>query len=265
MSDDSPLTLERDGDLATITLDRPDHLNSLDEDLLERLQAVTTEVGRDDAIRVVVITGAGKAFCAGGDLRVLQETSPEDPGEAFYRYAGIFHDAIVQIRSMSKAVLAAINGPAVGGGFSLALACDLRLISSAAYLRVGYTSSGLTFDGGGSFMLPRLVGLGRATEMAFLDEEIAPDDAEEYGLVNRVVAPNELQSEAQQTAERLAAMPTEALGRMKRLYTRSFDSSLEEHLERERRAIAACAGSEEGQEGIQAFLEKRQPNFRTDE
>lgn len=264
MTDETPLQYDRDGDIARLTLDRPDHLNSLNEKLLGGLQEVTTEIAHDEDIRAVLITGAGNTFSAGGDLEVLQKTSPDAPGEAFYRYAGTFHDAITQIRTMSKGVVAALNGPAVGGGFSLALACDLRLISRQAYLRVGYTSSGLSFDGGGSFMLPRIVGQGRATEMALLDDEIAPDEAEQIGLVTEVVDADELAERGQEYADRLAEMPTGAIGRMKRLFNRSFDNSLGEHLEQERRAISACADSDEGQEGIDAFLNKRAPEFRGD-
>lgn len=165
---------------------------------------------------------------------------------------------------MPKPTLAAINGPAAGGGFSLALACDLRVMAESAILKIGYVENGLSIDGGGSYSLPRLVGLGRAIEIAFLDEKIDAERALDIGLVNRVVADDELGEAAHQVADRLAQMPTGALGRAKRLLNASFENSLEAQLEMERHEITAAGNSEEGREGMAAFFEKRKPNYRGD-
>lgn len=261
MSDDV-LEYERDGEIATIRLNRPKRFNALNRELLADLRQVTTEIARNDEIRATIVTGTGPAFCAGGDLNAIRDEGTEDLASEFHHLAGVFHESIVDLRTMDKAVVGAINGPAVGGGLSLALVCDVRLIAEGAYFRVGYTSNGLTLDGGGSWALPRLIGLGRATELAFFDEEVHGGEAVEMGLATKVVAHDELDEEAYGLAERFADMPTGTLGRTKRLYNRAFDNSLERHLEEERRAIAESAGSAEGQEGIEAFLEKREADFR---
>ncbi|MFB6350274.1 MAG: enoyl-CoA hydratase/isomerase family protein [Bradymonadaceae bacterium] len=259
---DSVLDYEHNGDVVTIRLDRPKRFNALNRDLLAALRERTREAAHDDGVRAVVVTGTDPAFCAGGDLGAIREEGAEELGPEFHHLAGVFHEAIVEIRTMDKAVVGAINGPAVGGGLSLALVCDVRLIAEGAYLRVGYTSNGLTLDGGGSWALPRLIGLGRASEMAMFDDEVPPDEAVELGLGSRVVDADDLAEEARELAERFADMPTETVGRTKRLFNRAFDNSLERHLEEERRAIATSADSPEGREGIEAFLEKRQADYR---
>ena len=262
MTDESVLEVERDGDVATLRLNRPKQFNALNRELLERLGEVTSQLAHDGGVRAVVMTGAGKAFCAGGDLSAMQGEEAGETSRRVSRLAGAFHEAIIDIRTMDKAVIAAVNGPAVGGGFSLALACDLRVVASTAYLKVAYTANGLAMDGGGSWSLPRLGGRGRATRLAFLDEEITPERAVELGLAARVVEPGDLAQTVGELADRMAGMPVETIGRTKRRFNRAFDNSLERHLEEERRAIAASATSPEGQEGIEAFLEKREPDYR---
>jgi 2-(1,2-epoxy-1,2-dihydrophenyl)acetyl-CoA isomerase len=162
---------------------------------------------------------------------------------------------------MPKPVIAAINGPAAGAGFFLALACDLRIMGNSAYLKQANTSHGLSIPAGGTFTLPRLVGLARALEIAMLDEPIPAAWALELGLINKVVPEARLLDEAQRLADRIAHMPVETLGRVKQLMNMSFYTSLEQQLENERQAIGASANSVEGREGIAAFLEKRQPDF----
>jgi 2-(1,2-epoxy-1,2-dihydrophenyl)acetyl-CoA isomerase len=261
MSDDAVI-ISRKGDIATLRLNRPAKYNALNQDLLERLHGAATELAFDDDVRAVVLTGEGKAFCAGGDLKEINEDEPDQPGRAFWRLAGRFHEAVKELRAMAKPTIAAINGPAAGGGFSLALACDLRVMSDAAFLKIGYVANGLSIDGGGSFSLPRLVGMGRAMEIAFLDEKISAERALEIGLVNRVAAADELDEAAHELANRLAEMPTGALGRAKRLFNASFQNTLERQLELEREAIGEAGNSDEGREGMNAFLEKREPKYR---
>ena len=259
---DQPVIVERDDDIATIRLNRPAKYNALNRELLEGFHAAVTELSFDEQIRAVVLTGAGKAFCGGGDLEAINDADPEHPGRGFWRLAGRFHEAVKELRAMAKPTIAAINGPAAGGGFSLALACDLRLMADAAFLKLAYVENGLSIDGGGSFTLPRLVGLARAMEIAFLDEKISADKALDLGLVNRVVGGDALLESTHQLADRLAAMPTAALGRAKRLLNASFQNSLEQQLELERAEISAAGNSEEGREGMAAFFEKRKPIYR---
>ncbi|QDG50522.1 enoyl-CoA hydratase/isomerase family protein [Persicimonas caeni] len=261
MSDDAVI-ISRKRDIATLRLNRPAKYNALNQDLLDRLHGAAAELAFDDDVRAVVLTGEGKAFCAGGDLKEINEDEPDQPGRAFWRLAGRFHEAVKELRAMAKPTIAAINGPAAGGGFSLALACDLRVMSDAAFLKIGYIANGLSIDGGGSFSLPRLVGMGRAMEIAFLDEKISAERALEIGLVNRVASADELDNVAHELANRLAEMPTGALGRAKRLFNASFQNTLERQLELEREAIAEAGNSDEGREGMNAFLEKREPQYR---
>lgn len=257
---DSKVTLERDGALATITLNRPDKFNALDGDVFALLHEAVREVARDESVRAVCLTGKGKAFCAGGDLGwMVSEGEPRE--EVLFDGAGAFHDAISTIRRAPKPVVAAIQGTAAGGGMSLAMACDLRTMVEGAYLRMAYLSNGMSIDGGGTWTLPRLVGLSRAAEIAMLDEPIPAETARRWGLVNRVYPPESFEHETRALLEKLAEMPTGAIERTKKLLNRSFDNSMERQLEAERRHIARQSASEEGREGMSAFLEKRDPDF----
>src|SRR5262245_31751060 len=197
--------LVRQHAVSTLTLNRPDRLNALDLATMDALQRRLEAEARDPAVRALVITGAGRAFCAGGDLRTTLDANPARPGDAFLDLAGRFHQSVIEIRRMPKPVFAAINGAAAGGGFSLALACDFRLMAESAFLQQAYPSSGLCIDGGGTFTLPRLVGLGKALELALLDERIPAAAALQAGLVQRVVPDAELLQQAQRLAEQAAS------------------------------------------------------------
>lgn len=258
----SAVETERRDDLAVVRLNRPDAFNAIDPELADELFDALGRFGGDDAIRAVVLTGAGKAFCSGGDLRTIWKQSERDPEAVFYDLAGAFHEAILQLKRMPKAVVAALNGPAAGGGFSLALACDLRVIDPDAYLKVGYTDAGLSMDGGGSHALPRIVGLGRAMELVALEKRVKARRAEEIGLVNEVAASNGVVETAFEMADRAADGSRAAFARSKALMHRSFDRSLERQLQDERETIAEVAQTPEGREGIEAFLEKRDAEFR---
>ncbi len=255
--------VERRGPVAAVVLDRQEVFNAFDGPMLEDMLRAFWLVGRDPAVRAVILTGAGRAFCAGGDLKAVLQPG-KSPGRWFFEYAATFHQCIYELRTMPKPVVGAINGPAAGGGFSLALACDLRVMADSAYLRQAYTSNGLAMDGGGTFTLPRLVGLARALEIAFLDEPIGPERALELGLVRQVVPVGELMEAAWELAGRLADRPTETLARVKMLLNASFDTPLEKRLEEERRALAETADSPQGREGLAAFAEKRPPRFHGD-
>lgn len=258
MSD--PILTQRHENILEVALNRPEAYNALNLDMMKMLGETLASAAVDDAIKGVLLTGKGKAFCSGGDLKWISQQS-EDAGSVLYRLAPQFHVAITEIRRMGKPVVAAINGIAAGGGFSLALACDFRVMGQSASLRQAYTSSGLSMDGGGSFALPRLVGLARAMEIMAFDEPISSVQALEWGLVTKVVADDEVQNKALLMLEKLSKTAFHSFAWSKKLMTVSFNNTLETQLELERQGISACAGHPEGQEGIKAFVEKRKPSF----
>jgi 2-(1,2-epoxy-1,2-dihydrophenyl)acetyl-CoA isomerase len=207
-----------------------------------------------------LLTGSGKAFCSGGDLKWISQQSQE-AGSVLYRLAPQFHLSITEIRRMEKPVVAAINGIAACGGFSLALACDFRVIGQSAMLRQAYTSSGLSVDGGGSFALPRLVGLARAMEIMAFDQPIPAAKALEWGLVTKVTADDKVMEEALAMLDTLTHGALHSFAWSKRLMVDSLNNTLETQLELERQGISDCAAHPNGQEGIKAFVEKRKPSF----
>ena len=252
--------LHRAGPVAQLLLNRPDAFNALNPTMAEELVELLVGLAVDEQVRGVVIAGQGRAFCAGGDLRwVLAQ--PDGAPAAFHRLAGRFHQVMLEIRQLPKPVIAALNGVAAGGGFSLALGCDFRVMARSATLRQVYTSSGLSMDGGGSHALPRLVGLARALEIVAFDRPIPAEEALAWGLATRVVDDGQALEAATELARELAARSLHAFARSKELLTASLHTPLEEQLERERRALAACAAHPDGQEGLRAFIEKRAPTF----
>jgi 2-(1,2-epoxy-1,2-dihydrophenyl)acetyl-CoA isomerase len=244
------------GAVAVLTLNRPDRLNALDLDLADALAAALVRIRHDPALRAVVLTGTGSAFCAGGDLRWVA-SHPGGLPAGFYQLAGRVHTAIMEIRRLPKPVIAALNGVAAGGGFSLALACDFRVMADTAKLRQGYTSNGLSIDAGGTFTLPRLVGLARALEIAAFDEPIDAEQALDWGLATRVTTQPNVMAESIAMAEALAQRSVNAFGEVKALLMDSFETPLEAQLEAERRAIAASSAHPEGHDRVTAFLAKR--------
>ena len=189
-----PILTQRHENILEITLNRPDVYNALNLDVMKMLSETLSSAGMDSSIKGVLLTGKGKAFCSGGDLKWISEQTDE-PSSVLHKLAPQFHLSITEIRRMEKPVVAAINGIAAGGGFSLALACDFRVMGQSAILRQAYTSSGLSIDGGGSFALPRLVGLARAMEIAAFDNPISSAQALEWGLITKVVPDGEVISE----------------------------------------------------------------------
>ncbi len=246
--------------IALVRLNRPKAYNAFDFELVEQFGAHLTAIAANDDIRGVVITGSGKAFCAGGDLKWVMGFEG-GARTALHTLAGRLHAGIVEIRRMKKPVIAAINGIAAGAGFSLALVCDFRVMDKSAAMRQAYSSAGLCLDGGGSFMLPRLVGLARAMEIAAFDKPISSDQALEWGMVTRVADEGKSVDEALDMARKLAQGSLHSFGWSKELLTNSFDSSFESHIERERVGISTCGGHPDGIEGMNAFAEKRKPVF----
>lgn len=254
------VTLKAEGPVSVVTLNRPAAFNAFDLDTLVQFATTMVSLGGDPAVRGVVVTGEGKAFCAGGDLKWVS-SSPRGAGAAFHELAARFHMAITEIRRMPKPVVAAVNGAAAGGGFSLALACDFRVLAESAVLKQAYTSSGLSMDGGGSFTLPRLVGLARALEIAAFDPPIPANQALSWGLATKVVKDGDALQAALQMAQELSAKSLHSFGLSKQLLTDSFDTSFEAQIERERKGLADCGSHPEGREGLSAFTQKRKPRF----
>lgn len=254
------VTVRKDQGIATVLLNRPEAFNALNRDLLGCFAATMLSLAADQKVRAVIISGEGKAFCAGGDLRWVL-ACPQGPSAGLHELVAVFHQAVLEIRRMPKPVIAAINGVAAGGGFSLALGCDFRVMAESAALRQAYTSSGLCIDGGGSFFLPRLVGLARAMEIMAFDRPISSEQALAWGMVTRVVPQANVLEEAANMARELAGSSLNSFAWSKKLLTDSFDSSFETHIERERTGMCACASHPEGREGLRAFAEKRKAVF----
>ena len=246
--------------IAAVTLNRPEAYNAFNYEMVAQLSNQLVDMAGDDRVRGIVITGKDKAFCAGGDLKWALGYSAR-PGAAFHVLAAQFHLAILEIRRIEKPVVAAINGVAAGGGFSLALACDFRVMAKSAVLRQAYTSNGLSIDGGGTFTLPRLVGYARALEIAAFDEPISSERAQAWGLVTKVVEDGEVLNEAMKMAQGLSQRSIHSFAWSKKLITDAFNSSFETQLENERAALALCADHSDGREGLAAFSEKRKPKY----
>ncbi|MFZ5646894.1 MAG: enoyl-CoA hydratase/isomerase family protein [Bacillota bacterium] len=250
------------GSVATVTMNRPDHYNALNlkmgDDLCEALE---TCIKRQD-VRAVVLTGSGKAFCSGGDLRAAREQASSEPSEPYRQLTKRLNRIIISIRHMEKPVIAAVNGAAGGAGFSIAVACDLRIASSGAKFRQAYTSVGLVPDGGWTLFVPLLAGFGQASELVLLDPVIDAAKALKMGLVNEVVEPEGLEKAAQQTAVKLASGPTRSFAIAKSLLNSSLLNMLERQLELERDGIIKAAGTADYLEGLESFFGKRMPGFK---
>ena len=247
--------------IATITLNRPDKLNAFVGHMRRDLAEALEHAGSDRGTRVVIITGAGRAFCAGGDIAFMAELMQRRDAEEFSRILGAGRRVILAIRQMTKPVIAAINGPASGAGCNLALACDLRIAANTATFSQSFAKVGLHPDWGGTYFLPRLVTPNKACEMFFLGESIDAAEAARLGIVNQVVAPEELESATMALAQRLRAAPPIALAAAKHAVYLSQAAELEEMLRYETEAQLRCFESDDGHEGVHAFLEKREPKF----
>ncbi len=253
----SPLITERDGAVLTLTLNRPEKLNSITDPMLVALAAALTSAAADPAVRAVVITGAGRGFCAGQDLEALsgRVESVQEHLDRFY------HPVLQAMVSLDKPVVAAINGVAAGAGLSLALACDLRVAGASATLVQAFVRVGLVPDSGGSWFLPRLVGLGRALEMSMLGDEVPAAEAFRIGLLHQVVDDARVLPAARELATRLAAGPR-AVGLIKQLIRSSMSNRLDEQLVLEANLQAQAVATQDVIEGVTAFREKRPPRFQ---
>jgi len=257
-----PVLYSSAGAVATITLNRPDRLNAIDGAMANGLLKAAREAERDDRVRAVVLRGAGGGFMAGGDIRVFRDHLGRDLDQVILDITHDLHAAIVVLRRTPKPVVASVHGPCAGAGFSTAIACDLVIAADSAFFTMAYSRLGASPDGSSTYFLPRLVGLHKALELAFLSERLSAEQARALGLVNFVVAEADLAKETAALADRLARGPTLALGRAKALINRSLESSLEAQLEAEAQNIKAASFSSDFAEGVAAFLDKREPRFR---
>ncbi|HKP47916.1 MAG TPA: enoyl-CoA hydratase [Pyrinomonadaceae bacterium] len=255
------IDVTHDAGITTVTLNRPEKLNALAGHMRRDLAEALEAAGSDRAVHVVVITGSGRGFCAGGDVAAMAELIERRDADEFGRLLGAARRVVTAIRHMTKPVIASINGPAFGAGFNLALACDLRIASSNATFSESFAKVGLHPDWGGTFFLPRLVPPNKACEMFFLGDSISAEEAKQLGLVNFVVPPSELEAETLKLAERLRDAPAVAIAAAKQAVYISHSAELEEMLRYETEAQMRCFDSDDGAEGVRAFLEKRPPKF----
>ena len=260
-TDSQPLLLKdsRNG-VTTLTLNRPAVLNAFNRELSGGLVAALDQIRGDDAVRVVVLTGAGRAFCAGQDLA---EAIPKGDGKpdlgAIVR--AVYTPVIRGIRTLEKPVVCAVNGIAAGAGAMLALLCDIVVAAPEAAFVFSFTKIGVIPDTGGTFLLPRIVGLQRAAALTMLHDKLSAEQAREWGLVYKVAAPGKLNVEVDEIADRLAQMPTRALGLTKRGFNRSLGIELEAAMEFEENLQREAGLSGDYKEGVAAFLEKRPPKY----
>ena len=250
--------LEKKAGIATITLNRPEAMNSLNLELVSDLSVALTNVQEDSSVRVVVLTGNGKAFCAGGDLFYLAGLTQVLDARSFIAQAG---NLISGIMNMDKPVIAMVNGVAAGAGFNIALACDIVFCAKSVKFAQSFSKVGLVPDCGGFYLLPRIVGAHKAKELMFTADLIDADTAFAMGLVNKVVENADLAATTCQFAERLAAQAPIALGMIKKMVNRSSTMELDEVLATEADLQAICMQTDDYREGVQAFKEKRPPRF----
>ncbi|MFN2565583.1 MAG: 2-(1,2-epoxy-1,2-dihydrophenyl)acetyl-CoA isomerase PaaG [Gemmatimonadaceae bacterium] len=247
--------------VATITLNRPDLLNSFNMSMAAELQQALRVAAEDDGIRAVLLTGAGRAFCAGQDLAEAVPPDGAPAPEIAEIVRRTYNPTVRAIRALEKPVVCAVNGVAAGAGANLALACDVVLAADTASFVQAFSKIGLIPDTGGTFFLPRLVGLARATALAFLGDKLSAADAQAIGMIYRVVDAPRLLDEARSLARRLATQPTRGFGLTKRAFNQSMANDLDAQLEVEAELQAEAARTADFAEGVRAFLEKRQPSF----
>ena len=262
MSD--PILLERFGGVATLTLNRPAALNTLDFAMMDTLVAHTSAIADDDSLRVVVLRGSGRHFMAGGDVAAFAqhlELAPSARRDLFQRAIEGLHAAIENLHRMPHPVIARVQGAAAGFGLSLVCACDLAVAADDAYFTSAYCHLGLTPDGGGTWALPRIVGLRKAMEITLLSERFDAHEALRIGIVNKVVPAPELDAAVNAIVESIVGGPVGALRNAKRLLRESQGRSLSEQLQAEAVSFAQCAATPDFVEGVRAFTGKRKPRF----
>lgn len=271
----SALLLENQGAVRTLRLNRPDVLNAFNDELLAALGKEVKAAAKDESVRCLVIAAAGRAFCSGQDLDSVKVRMNLDGGagsadaksgsppkwELGGHLRTLYNPMIAAIRTMEKPVIASVNGVAAGAGCSLALACDLRVAAQSATFMEVFVNVGLVPDSGSTFTLPRLVGVARAMEMAFTGRKVTADEALQWGLVNQIVPDDDLPTATMKLAEKLASLPTRAIGLTKRAFNRAWTADLDDQLEYEAFLQTTAGQTRDHIEGVKAFLEKRKPAF----
>jgi 2-(1,2-epoxy-1,2-dihydrophenyl)acetyl-CoA isomerase len=245
--------------VAWVTLNRPEKLNAFAKRMRMDLAEALERAGGEHAIRVVVITGAGRGFCTGADVAYMAELMERQDTDEFARMLGAGRRVLTAIRQMRKPVIASVNGPAYGAGFNLVLACDLRIAAESASFSQSFVKVGLHPDWGGTYFLPRVVPTNLACEMFFLGDSISAERAAQLCIVNRVVPDAELLAETRKLAERLRDAPYKSIAAAKHAVYMSEESNLERMLQYETEAQLACFQSPEARERVKAFIEKREP------
>ncbi|WP_027417040.1 enoyl-CoA hydratase-related protein [Aneurinibacillus terranovensis] len=251
------ILVEKEDGVAKVTMNRPDKFNAFTEQMHREFLDALKKAEKDAEVRCLVITGAGKAFNAGQDLAEVQGKDVDFGSFLRERY----NPLIMQLQKIEKPIIAAVNGVAAGAGMSLALACDIRLASEKASFANVFINIGLVPDSGGCYYLPRIVGIGRALELAFTGDKVSVEEAYRIGLVNKICSAENFEQEVQDYAARLASLPTKGIGLIKRVVYKGFDMSLEETLEYEAFAQEIAGATADHKEGVQAFFEKRKPVF----
>lgn len=252
------ISASTEGAVRVLKLDRPEKFNSFNREMALTLQAELDLAGSDSSIRAVLLTASGKAFCAGQDLS--EAIAPDGPGIRKI-VAEHYNPIIRKLRAIEKPVVCAVNGVAAGAGASLALACDIVVASKSAAFIQAFSKIGLIPDSGATFLLPRIVGFQRAAALMMTAEKVTADEALQLGLVFKVFHDESFAADAFRFTEGLAAMPTRGLGLTKRLLNAGLDNSLDEQLDLEEQIQAEAASTEDHKEGVEAFLQKRQPKF----
>jgi 2-(1,2-epoxy-1,2-dihydrophenyl)acetyl-CoA isomerase len=255
------LLLSRDDGIGVLTLNRPEKLNAFAGSMREEIADAVREMADDPDVRVLVVTGAGRAFCAGADIGYMRDLLERRDTEAFTALVEAGRAVVTTVRAVPKPVIASVNGPAAGGGANLVLACDLRIASDRASIGQTFNRIGLHPDWGGTFFLPRLVGPSKALQLIFSAEMLDADQAHQLGLFDRVVPHEQLEAETLAAARLLAAKPPRALALAKRAVYASGGASLDEMLDVELAHQLECFHSDDAREGLSAFLEKRPPVF----
>ena len=250
-----------DSGVATITLNRPEALNAMSPAMAKELHEVALQIDANNSVRAVILTGTGKAFCAGGDLSAFVAAG-EQARTLILQMTGDLHLALSRLSRNRAPVIAAVNGTAAGAGFSLAMAADLAIAEEQAVFTMAYTNAGLSPDGSSTYFMPRKIGDRRTRELMLTNRLLTAPEALDWGVVNQVVEGGGALAAARVMATGMAQGPTEAYAQVKRLLDSSFSQSLETQMELEARAIADQVASVDGQEGMLAFVEKRKPQFR---
>jgi 2-(1,2-epoxy-1,2-dihydrophenyl)acetyl-CoA isomerase len=255
------MTYEAENGVGLITFNRPEAANAMSPLCAKEFNVLSREIEGDRSVQAVVMTGAGRMFCAGGDLAAFAEAG-DQARSLLLEMTGDLHLGLSRLARMSAPVIAAVNGTAAGAGFSLVMSCDLAISAERAVYTMAYTNAGLSPDGSSTYYMPRKIGDRRTRELMLTNRVLSSSEALDWGIVNQVVPDDEVVTEAMKLAAKLASGPTLAYGKVKELLNSSFDHALETQMEYESRSIAGLIETGDGQEGIHAFLDKRKPDFK---